>query len=162
MLRVRRPTIVAICLLLLLGWSQAASADPPPGYYATVDTSSPAAFAVTLHEVIDDHTRFPYTSSATDTWDILELAQEAPGDPSAILDVYRNESYPKQGGGNSFYQREHIWPQSFGIPDDGSDNYPYTDTPYAPPGRRVIQWVPREQAVRGLRRDLRVTRDGGE
>ena len=129
MLRVCRPVVVAVCLFLhlLLGWRQPAGAEPPPGYYATVDTSNPTAFAITLHDVIDDHTRFPYTSSATDTWDILESAQEDPSDPTAILDVYRNESYPKQGGGNIFYQREHIWPKSFGIPNDGSHNYAYTD-----------------------------------
>ena len=123
----RRSGFVATCLLLLFGVGQPAGADPPAGYYATVDTSNPFVLATTLHDVIDDHTRFPYTSSATDTWDILELAQEDPGDPGAILDVYRNESYPKQGGGNVFYQREHTWPSSFGIPDDGSDNYPYSD-----------------------------------
>lgn len=104
-----------------------ASAAPPPGYYETVDLSNPSAHAATLHEVIDDHTRFPYTSGGTDTWDILEAAQEDPNDPGAILDVYRNASYPKQGGGNSFYDREHTWPRSFGFPDDGIANYPFTD-----------------------------------
>ena len=114
-------------LLGLFSGGSSAGAAPPPDYYASVDTSSPSAFATTLHQAIDDHIRFPYTSSATDTWDILELAQQDPGNPAAILDVYRNESYPKQGGGNAFYQREHIWPKSFGIPDDGADNYAYTD-----------------------------------
>ena len=104
-----------------------AGAAPPPGYYATVDATNATTLALTLHEVIDDHTRFPYTSGATDTWDILESAQEDPNDPSAILDVYRNESYPKQGGGNAFYDREHTWPRSFGFPNDGSSNYPFSD-----------------------------------
>jgi len=81
----------------------------------------------TLHDVIDDHLRFPYTSSSTDTWDILELAQEDPGDSGRILDVYRNDSYPKQGGGNSLYNREHTWPKSYGFPDNKSSNYHYTD-----------------------------------
>ncbi len=121
------PVFFATGLFLLVCAALPAEAAPPAGYYATVDTSNPFALATTLHDVIDDHTRFPYTSSATDTWDILELAQEDPGDAGAILDVYRNESYPKQGGGNVFYQREHIWPRSFGIPNDRSDNYPYSD-----------------------------------
>lgn len=81
----------------------------------------------TLHEVIDDHTRIPYTSSSTDTWDVLELADEDPGDPPRILDLYKNASYPKFGGGNSFYNREHAWPKSYGFPNDGSTNYPFTD-----------------------------------
>ncbi len=111
----------------LLGVSVQTQADPPPGYYFSVDTSSTTTLRQTLHEVIDDHTRFPYTSTATDTWDILEPADEDPDNSSNIIDVYKNASYPKQGGGNSFYQREHTWPSSYGFPDDNSSNMPYTD-----------------------------------
>lgn len=105
----------------------AIAAQPPAGYYDDVDASSAATLRVTLHSVIDDHIRFPYTSSATDTWDILELADEDPVDVGSILDVYRNASYVKTGGGNSFYNREHTWPNSYGFPDDSATNYPYTD-----------------------------------
>jgi endonuclease I len=104
-----------------------AAADPPVGYYDTVDDSSAANLRATLHEVIDDHTRYPYTSTATDTWDILEQADEDPNNASNILDVYKNASYPKFGGGNEFYQREHTWPSSYGFPNDNSQNYPYSD-----------------------------------
>ena len=110
--------------LLTLG---AAQADPPAGYYDSVDATDATTLRATLHDVIDDHTRFPYTSSATDTWDILELAEEDPADAGRILDVYRNASFAKQGGGNPFYNREHTWPKSYGFPDDGWDNYPYSD-----------------------------------
>ncbi len=99
----------------------------PPGYYDGVDASNAAALAVTLHDAIDDHVRFPYTSTATDAWDILEQAQEDPLDPGRILDVYRNESYPKQGAGNVLYDREHTWPRSFGFPNDGAANSAFTD-----------------------------------
>jgi len=102
-------------------------AAPPPGYYDSVDPSTPATLRATLHAVIDDHTRFPYTSSSTDTWNILEAADENPANPSYILDVYRNRSYLKFGGGTGPYNREHTWPNSYGFPDDGSTNYPYTD-----------------------------------
>lgn len=102
-------------------------AEPPPGYYDSVDSTTQAGLRSTLHAVIDDHIRFPYTSSNTDTWNVLELADEDPEDPGSILDVYRNASYPKVGGGNDNYNREHSWPNSYGFPDDGSSNYPYTD-----------------------------------
>ncbi len=102
-------------------------ADPPPGYYDSVDATDSASLRGSLHEVIDDHTRFPYTSSNTDTWDILELADEDPNDSDHILDVYRNGSHQKIGGGNDSYNREHTWPSSYGFPDDGSGNYPFTD-----------------------------------
>ncbi len=104
-----------------------AVADPPVGYYDSVDDSSAANLRATLHEVIDDHTRYPYTSTATDTWDILEQADEDPNNASNILDVYKNASYPKFGAGNNYYQREHTWPSSYGFPNDNSQNYPYTD-----------------------------------
>ena len=104
-----------------------ASADPPAGYYDSVNTTSGATLRATLHPVIDDHTRFPYTSTSTDTWNILEAADEDPGNPSNVLDVYKNASYAKVGGGNTNYNREHTWPNSYGYPNDGSTNYPYTD-----------------------------------
>jgi endonuclease I len=112
---------------LIFVFSAVAAAQAPPGYYSSVDTSSAAALRSTLHEVIDDHQRFPYTSSATDTWDILEMAQEDPSNSGNIITIYRNDSDPKQGGGNSIYNREHVWPRSYGIPDDVPSNYPFTD-----------------------------------
>jgi endonuclease I len=96
-------------------------------YYSTVDDSSPQALRDSLHEVIDDHQRFPYTSSSTDTWDILNLADEDPSNANNILDVYRNASYLKIEGGTGPYNREHTWPKTYGFPDDGNGNYPYTD-----------------------------------
>jgi endonuclease I len=98
------------------------------GYYDTVDRSSPQAMRDSLHKIIDDHQRFPYTSSVTDTWDILEIADENQDNENQIITIYRNASYAKQGGGNSFYNREHSWPKSYGFPNDNSSNYPYTDT----------------------------------
>ena len=80
-----------------------------------------------LHEIIDDHTRFPYTSTATDTWDVLEIADENQDDPNNIITIYRNATYAKEGGGNDFYNREHTWPKSYGYPKDRVGNYPYTD-----------------------------------
>ena len=123
----RSPRRSAFSFLLVLVLMPAASAQAPPGYYDTVDATNSAALRQSLHAVIDDHKRFPYTSGATDTWDILELAQQDPADSGRILDVYRNASYAKIGGGNNDYNREHSWPISFGFPNDGASNYPFTD-----------------------------------
>ncbi|MBB5209716.1 endonuclease [Chiayiivirga flava] len=95
-------------------------------YYATVNTSSPGQLRCTLHNIIDDHTAYPYTSSSTDTWDILNLADEDPVDPGKVLDIYRNESYTKISGGTGAYNREHTWPNSLGFP--GGSPGAYTDT----------------------------------
>jgi endonuclease I len=102
-------------------------AGPPPGYYDGVDDSTPETLRATLHETIDDHTWYPYSASTTDTWDILESADEDPNNPANILDLYKNSSLAKFGGGNGPYNREHVWPNSYGFPDRADDNYPYTD-----------------------------------
>ncbi|MHC4262173.1 MAG: endonuclease I family protein, partial [Planctomycetota bacterium] len=120
-------TSLALTFLGLVGLSLPAAAQAPAGYYGSVDTSSAAALRSTLHAVIDDHQRFPYTSSSTDTWDILEDAEQQAGSSGNVLTFYSNASYTKQGGGNSFYNREHLWPTSFGFPNDNSSNYPFSD-----------------------------------
>jgi endonuclease I len=117
-------------LLQLLGVAllvQAALAGIPPGYYDAADDTSGASLRATLHAIIDDHVRYPYTSGGTDTWDILEIAQQDPNNGAQIIDVYHNVSFAKQGGGNAFYNREHAWPSSYGFPIDGGGNYPFTD-----------------------------------
>jgi endonuclease I len=103
----------------------------PEGYYDTADESSPGALRTSLHAIIDDHTRIPYTANETDTWDVLEQADQDREDSGRIVTLYRNASFERQGGGNDFYNREHTWPKSYGYPDDDPndpvDNYPYTD-----------------------------------
>ena len=113
--------------IVLLTCSIAAFGAAPPGYYDTADASSAAQLRVTLHNIIKDHTRYPYTATTTDTWDVLESADQNMDDPGSIITIYRNATYPKFGGGNSFYNREHSWPKSYGFPVNNPDNYPYTD-----------------------------------
>ena len=105
-----------------------ASAQIPAGYYDTVDTTNAATLRATLHDVIDDHTRFPYTASTTDTWDIVNMADEDPNNMGNIVDLYKNVSYTKIPGGVGAYNREHSWPKSYGFPNDSESNSPYTDT----------------------------------
>ncbi len=99
----------------------------PPVYYASVNTSSPGQLRCTAHQAIRGHVFYPYTASDRfDTWDVLKLADEDPNNSNNILDVYRNASYVKAEGGNSFYNREHTWPNSLGFPETGLAAY--TDT----------------------------------
>lgn len=46
-------------LLFLVSYATESVAQPPLGYYDPVDTTSAATLRATVHEVIDDHTRFP-------------------------------------------------------------------------------------------------------
>ncbi len=103
-------------------------ATAPASYYASVDASTPAALRSTLHQVIDDHVRFPYTSSSTDTWDILNDADENPANPSTVLDLYKNTTYPDGCSTGCAWNREHTWAKSYGFQtESGSAATPYTD-----------------------------------
>ncbi len=114
--------------VFMLTYAAFNSGNADSDYYDSVDKSSPQAMRVSLHEIIDDHTRFPYTSDATDTWDVLEMADEDQDNPDNIITIYHNTSFVKLHGGNNFYDREHAWPKSYGFPDNGPAlNYPYTD-----------------------------------
>jgi len=111
----------------IIMFSSQLAADPDPDYYNSADTTSAQTLRATLHDIIDDHSRIPYTSSETDTWDVLKIGDEDQQNPNNIITIYQNASYPKQPGGNNFYNREHTWPKSYGFPDDFPGNYPYTD-----------------------------------
>lgn len=109
----------------------------PSGYYARVNTSSPAQLRCSLHETIKGHTVYPYSGGSTNAWSILEIADEDPNNSGRILDAYRNRSYVKgtdrAGSGSGLkYNREHSWPNSLGFSstsgDKGLPNAPYSDT----------------------------------
>lgn len=123
--RRRLPAAIAFVGTVLV--ASIALASIPTGYYDGVNALTQSNMRTSVHNAIKDHMRYPYTSSATDTWDILDAADEDPNNSSNILDLYKNASYPKAGGGNSNYNREHSWPKSYGFPNDSSTNYPYTD-----------------------------------
>ncbi|XQA69149.1 endonuclease [Xanthomonas sacchari] len=107
-------------------------------YYSRVNTSSPSQLRCSLHETIKGHTVYPYSSSSgTDTWAILEIADEDPNNNQRVLDAYRNRSYAKgtdrAGSGSGLkYNREHSWPNSLGFGtatgNKGLPYAPYTDT----------------------------------
>lgn len=92
-------------------------AQAPVDYWTQVDTSNPQTLAQTVYETIRDHVRTPYSPS---NWPILEAADETPGQPGTILDIYRNEVVPlPEPGDPRPYDREHVWPRSRGFPDGG-------------------------------------------
>jgi endonuclease I len=116
-----------VLAILLVVFATGALADPPSGYYDSVDFTNPATVRATVHNIIDGHTKIPYTSTSTDTWNVLELADQDPNNSTRIIDVYKNRTQEKFGAGNNFYNREHTWPKSYGFPDDNSTNLPYSD-----------------------------------
>jgi len=100
-------------------------------YYQHVNTSSPAQLRCSLHETIKGHTVYPYSGGSQNVWTILEIAQQVPGNPSKIIDVYRNRAYnavsDRAGTGSGItYNREHTWPNSLGFANNSLAAY--TDT----------------------------------
>lgn len=102
---------------------------PIGDYYATADATDATTLRNSLHEIIDDHTSFPYSGGGTDTWEVLSFADEDPSDPGQVWMIYKNNSYSYQGGGQQAYNREHTWPQSYGFSSGslGSNNTARTD-----------------------------------
>lgn len=107
------------------------------GYYSKVNTSSPSQLRCSLHATIKGHTAYSYSGGTTNTWTILEIADEDPNNSGRILDAYRNRSFVKitdrAGSGSGLkYNREHSWPNSLGFGSAtgnlGLPNAPYTDT----------------------------------
>ncbi|OUU24806.1 MAG: hypothetical protein CBC13_03020 [Planctomycetia bacterium TMED53] len=120
--------IAGFCLLTVVVFSTVVSADPPPGYYSTASGLSGESLRLALHEIVDDHQRIPYTSSATDTWDALGVCEQDPANPSRVITVYRNTSVLWSEQNTSIgWNREHTWPSSFGYTNDNGCNYPYSD-----------------------------------
>ena len=100
-------------------------------YYENVNLASPQMLRCSLHETIKGHTKYPYSGGTTNTWTILEVAQEDPANSNRIIDVYRNRSYAKGSdragtGSGLTYNREHSWPNSLGFGNSGLAAY--TDT----------------------------------
>ena len=72
----KRAFLTAVSSALLLCLPSTTIADPPNGYYDSVETTDAATLRATLHEVIDDHTQIRYRIGSPNTWDVLELADE--------------------------------------------------------------------------------------
>ena len=73
--------------------------------------------------VASPHTVIPYTSTATDTWDALRSLDADPANASNVMLIYSDRSEPAavNQGVSTGWNREHIWPKSFGVGYDGAD-----------------------------------------
>jgi endonuclease I len=88
----------------------------PSGYYNAAENKVDQALRTSLHNIIDDHIEFPYTNSATDTWDILQESDADPVNSNNVLLIYTRESVngPQEYNGGSGWNREHVWAKSRG------------------------------------------------
>lgn len=99
----------------------------PPGYYNSADGLTGNSLKAALNDIIDGHIEFPYTSSNTDTWDILKETDKDTIDPSKVILLYSGwtvDGAQEYNGGNG-WNREHVWAKSRG--DFGTSQGPGTD-----------------------------------
>lgn len=92
------------------------SAQIPLGYYSSVAGLSGDSLKTELNQIIKNHIEFPYTSGATDVWDILKQTDKDTANPNNVLLIYSgwslnaNQEYNSGAG----WSREHVWAKSRG------------------------------------------------
>ncbi len=123
----------------------------PSTYYQQANGLSAEELKEALYQIVSNHVVFPYTSSSTDTWDILQQSDQDPTEHNNMILVYTGRSQDKgyrDGSGNysqyengngtqsNSWNREHVWPKSHGFPDD--DDNAYTDVHNLKPCDRSV------------------------
>lgn len=85
-------------------------------YYASAFNSSGDSLKGLLHNIIRNHTEFPYSSSGTDTWDILKETDRDTANPANVILIYSNRSVDaaQEFNNGNGWNREHVWPRSRG------------------------------------------------
>lgn len=68
------------------------------------------------------HVVIPYTSTSTDVWDALGVLDADPSDPAKVMLTYSGVSMDwSRNGDTTGWNREHVWPRSYGLFDNGAD-----------------------------------------
>ena len=68
------------------------------------------------------HSLTSYTHSNTDCWDALSVLDVSPTDPNSVTLIYkRTDELITQSGSPDGWNREHVWPKSYGVGYDGPD-----------------------------------------
>ena len=125
--RLQRLKVRLIGLLLFTLLGIPFSYTQPDAYYEGTEELKGAALKQRLHDIVKGHITFPYTSSATDVWDVLKDADKDPLNPENVILFYTGwtisgrEEYRRGKG----WTREHVWAKSHG--DFGTDRGAGTD-----------------------------------
>ena len=87
-----------------------ASSQIPTGYYSTAENKSDQELKNALHNIIDDHQEYYYSS----TTDILRESDVDPNDQRNVILLYTGESVDAEDDYPGIWNKEHVWPQSRG------------------------------------------------
>ncbi len=101
-------------------------AQIPDGYYDSAEGLTGDELKAALHDIIDNHTTYPYTDTGTDVWDILKESDRDPENSSNVILIYTGWSVDAAQEYNSGdgWTREHVWAKSHG----DFDTYPPAGT----------------------------------
>jgi endonuclease I len=104
-----------IAAVLILFCGSAAQAQIS-NYYNPALNLSDQTLKTALHNIIDGHQTYPYSSGGTDVWDLLKLTDRDPNNSANIILIYtgRSENAAQEYNNGSGWNREHVWPQSRG------------------------------------------------
>ena len=146
-----------LLLFILISIADFSFADPPSGYYVSATGKLGADLKLALHQIIDDHSVLPYTSSdnnnwldgqSVDVWEALTYTDSACSDSEPdcglirmlYLDETRSIEQANRGSGsNDSWDREHVWPKSRGFSKKSQDGY--TDLHHLRPADRNLNGI---------------------
>lgn len=105
----------------------------PNGYYNPANGLTGDELKAALHNIIKDHTTYPYTSSSKDIWDILKESDRDPNNAENVILIYTGKSVnaAQEYNNNTGWSREHVWAKSHGFPEE--DETPYRDAHHLRP-----------------------------
>ena len=95
-------------------------ADPPKNYYSSAIGKKGDQLRTALHDIIDEHLVIRYSSKDFDTADAISKLYSDPDNRNNVILIYsrRSEAILNFGTSNG-WNREHIWPNSYGIDKRG-------------------------------------------
>lgn len=120
-------------------------ASQPLTYYQDAYNEDGGDLREALSDIIYVHTRLPYSSSTTDTWDVLKVSDRDTANSSNVILIYAGVSVDgaqEYNGGNG-WTREHVWPKSLG-----------GFSTSAGPGTDVHNLKPADNSLNSLRSNL--------
>lgn len=111
-----KKSIRAWSLILCLFITNISFAQIPTGYYDDAVGKSGNDLKNALNGIIKGHTEYPYSSSGTDVWDILKVADKDPNNSSNVIGIYSDFSMnaAAEYDGGAGWNREHVWAKSRG------------------------------------------------
>ncbi len=102
--------------ILFIAMFSLSFAQIPSGYYDNAAGKTGDELRTALYQIIKGHTTYPYTSTATDVWDILKVTDRDPNNSNNVICLYSGKSVnaAQEYNNGAGWTREHVWAKSRG------------------------------------------------